>query len=88
MTFLRPLLAATALVLLSGCAGPTVHYDYDVPTNAPFTAGSATNLVGRIVDAYVKSGSTYIAANAYSYDPVGRQQTIAGCTIEDCLSPW
>jgi hypothetical protein len=38
MTFLRPLLAATALALalLSGCAGPTVHYDYDAKT--PFTA--------------------------------------------------
>jgi hypothetical protein len=36
MTFLRPLLAATAFALLAGCAGPDVHYDYDAKTQ--FTA--------------------------------------------------
>ncbi len=67
---------------------PPVHYDYDTTTGAVFTIGGAQNLVGRVVDSYVKSGSTYIAGRAYSYDPAGRETNLAECTVDDCAAAW
>lgn len=44
--------------------------------------------MGRVVDSYVKSGTTYLAGRAYSYDPSGRQVNVSLCTVDNCGVGW
>jgi RHS repeat-associated protein len=72
----------------TGSPTPAEHFDYDVTTGAVFTITSAQHLVGRLVDAYTKTGTTYVAGRAFSYDPAGRPLNTAECTIDDCAAAW
>ncbi len=65
-----------------------VHYDYDSTSGAVFTVPSAQYLVGRMVDSYVKSGSSYIAGRAFSYGPTGAETNLTECTADNCSSGW
>ena len=68
---------------------PAVYFNYDTTSNALYPASNATNLIGRASDSYViDSGNNTIAARGYSYDPMGRDNKIYTCTVDDCGKGW
>ncbi len=67
---------------------PAQHFTYDTPDTGVHLPAQYY-LVGRLSTSYtMDSGGNYIGARAYSYDPVGRVNTLSECTIDDCPSMW
>lgn len=67
---------------------PTRQFIYDSPISG-WGLTSQHNTIGRLSAAYeLNNSSAVIAGTALGYDPTGRVNVLAECTIDDCGSHW